>query len=342
MNKYAQSGVDVTRGYESVNLIKELVASTYDLNVLSNLKGFSSMYDLSNLDYNDPVIVSGMDGVGSKLMLAMKSNQLDTIGIDVVAMCVNDIITCGATPLYFLDYIATNKIEPLKIKDIVSGVVKGCLESECSLVGGETAEMPSLYALNHFDLAGCATGVVSKQKIVDPTCIESNDVVIGLHSNGIHSNGYSLVNQIFFKDHNFDFTHQFDCLDTTLINELLKPTKIYVKAIKELNKKYHLKAMAHITGGGFYENIPRIADNYEYIIDKDKLVIPPIFKLIQELGQLEDQEMFETFNMGVGFVIVADKSIALEIVATLNNIGYPSNIIGEVKKYRDDSYLSFR
>ncbi len=341
MNEYAKSGVDVKRGYESVAKIKEDVASTYDKNVLSELGSFGAMYDLSELAIKKPVLVSGTDGVGSKLLLAIESKQLSTIGIDVVAMCVNDVITTGAKPLYFLDYLALNRINPSEVKEIVQGIVEGCLQSECSLVGGETAEMPDLYEKDHFDLAGYCTGVVEKDEIINNK-LEVGHKIIGISSNGLHSNGYSLVRKIFFKDNNYSFDHQFLELDVPLIEELLKPTFIYTKVVLDILQKAEVSAMVHVTGGGFFENAERVLNNEKIVFDKDSIKVLPIFKLIQKLANISDEEMFGTFNMGIGYMICAAPDQVSKITKIIADHGFEASEIGLVEEYSDGCRISFR
>lgn len=305
---YKDAGVDVDAGQREVELIKSIVAKTQSKDVLSSLGGFSGLFNLDLSEIKNPVLVSGTDGVGTKVILAHMLNKHDTIGIDCVAMCVNDILCQGARPLFFLDYIATGKLVPEKMEEIVKGVAEGCIQSSASLIGGETAEMPGVYQEDQYDLAGFAVGVVDKDKIIDGSSIKEGDIIFGLSSNGIHSNGYSLVRKIVFDHCKFDLSEKFDELDSTLGEELLKPTRIYVKEILELLKVVDIKGMSHITGGGFYENIPRmIPDGLCAKIDVRNIPLPKIFSLLEKWGELDKKDMYETFNMGVGLVFAVDK-----------------------------------
>ncbi|MCL1948366.1 MAG: phosphoribosylformylglycinamidine cyclo-ligase, partial [Turicibacter sp.] len=277
-NAYAQSGVNLEAGYESVERIKKHIAKTKRPGVFSGIGAFGAMFDLSELNYEKPLLVSGTDGVGTKLMVAFEADKHDTIGIDCVAMCVNDIVVQGAEPLYFLDYVAVGKNEPAKIEAIVKGVADGCEQSGCALVGGETAEMPDMYSEGHYDLAGFAVGVVEKDKLITGEKVGEGDVLIGLSSSGIHSNGYSLVRKILFKDNAVDLNTHVDSLGTTVGEAVLAPTKIYVKPILELIKKVDVHGMAHVTGGGFDENIPRaLPEGCQAVIKNGSFPIPPIF-----------------------------------------------------------------
>lgn len=305
---YKDAGVDVDAGQKEVELIKSIVAKTQSKDVLSSLGGFSGLFNLDLSEIKNPVLVSGTDGVGTKVILAHKLNKHDTIGIDCVAMCVNDILCQGAKPLFFLDYIATGKLVPEKMEEIVKGVAEGCIQSSASLIGGETAEMPGVYQEDQYDLAGFAVGVVDKDKIIDGSSIKEGDLIFGLSSNGIHSNGYSLVRKIVFDHCKFDLSEKFDELGCSLGEELLKPTRIYVKEILELLKLVDIKGMSHITGGGFYENIPRmIPDGLCAKIDVRNIPLPKIFSLLEKWGELDKKDMYETFNMGVGLVFAVDK-----------------------------------
>ncbi|MGI5948912.1 phosphoribosylformylglycinamidine cyclo-ligase [Peptoniphilus sp.] len=302
---YKDAGVDVDAGQREVDLIKDIVKKTQSKNVLSSLGGFSGLFDLGLEDVKNPVLVSGTDGVGTKVILAHMLDKHDTIGIDCVAMCANDILCQGAKPLFFLDYIATGKLVPEKMAKIVEGVAEGCIQSCASLIGGETAEMPGVYQEEQYDLAGFCVGVVDKDKIIDGSTISKGDIIYGLSSNGIHSNGYSLVRKIVFDVAKLDLNKKYDGLDVTLGEELLKPTRIYVKEILELLKEVDIKGMSHITGGGFYENIPRmIPDGLCAEVDATVVDTPAIFKLLKEWASLKDEDMYGTFNMGVGFVFV--------------------------------------
>lgn len=327
-NAYKQAGVDIEAGYEAVARMKKHVQKTARDGVLGALGGFGGMFDLSVLKLKEPVLVSGTDGVGTKLKLAFMMDQHDTIGIDAVAMCVNDIVVQGAEPLYFLDYIACGKALPEKIEAIVKGVADGCEQAGCALIGGETAEMPGLYRENEYDLAGFAVGACEKQGIITGKSIEAGDVLIGLASSGIHSNGYSLVRKVF---NNWSLIEYVDALGCTLGEELLKPTKIYVKQILSALKKYNLKGMAHITGGGFIENIPRmLPEGLGVELNEKSWQIPNIFKLISEVGQIDYSEMYNIFNMGIGMVIAVNKEEAAAVLAHFNDHGETAFEIGVV------------
>ncbi len=305
---YKDAGVDVANGQKEVELIKKLVEKTQSENVLSKLGGFSGLFSLENLNIKNPVLVSGTDGVGTKVMLAQMMNKHDTIGIDCVAMCVNDILCQGAKPLFFLDYIACGKLVPEKMEKIVKGVADGCLQANASLIGGETAEMPGLYKENDYDLAGFCVGIVDKEKIITGEKIKKGDHIFGLKSSGIHSNGYSLVRKIVLEKEKLSLDEKIEGLDTSLGEELLKPTKIYVKEILALLEKIEINGLSHITGGGFYENIPRmIPDGLCAKIDVRNIPLPKIFSLLEKWGELDKKDMYETFNMGVGLVFAVDK-----------------------------------
>ena len=305
---YKDAGVDVANGQKEVELIKKLVEKTQSENVLSKLGGFSGLFSLENLNIKNPVLVSGTDGVGTKVMLAQMMDKHDTIGIDCVAMCVNDILCQGAKPLFFLDYIACGKLVPEKMEKIVKGVADGCLQANASLIGGETAEMPGLYKENDYDLAGFCVGIVDKEKIITGEKIKKGDHIFGLKSSGIHSHGYSLVRKIVLDNGKLSLDENIEGLDTSLGEELLKPTKIYVKEILALLEKIEINGLSHITGGGFYENIPRmIPDGLCAKIDVRNIPLPKIFSLLEKWGELDKKDMYETFNMGVGLVFAVDK-----------------------------------
>ncbi len=305
---YKDAGVDVANGQKEVELIKKLVEKTQSENVLSKLGGFSGLFSLENLNIKNPVLVSGTDGVGTKVILAQMMDKHDTIGIDCVAMCVNDILCQGAKPLFFLDYIACGKLVPEKMEKIVKGVADGCLQADSSLIGGETAEMPGLYKENDYDLAGFCVGIVDKEKIITGEKIKKGDHIFGLKSSGIHSNGYSLVRKIVLEKEKLSLDEKIEELDTSLGEELLKPTKIYVKEILDLLEKIEINGLSHITGGGFYENIPRmIPDGLCAKIDVRNIPLPKIFSLLEKWGELDKKDMYETFNMGVGLVFAVDK-----------------------------------
>jgi phosphoribosylformylglycinamidine cyclo-ligase len=324
---YKEAGVNLEAGYESVRLIKEKVKSTYDSNVLSSLGGFASLYSLDLSNIKNPILVSGTDGVGTKLKLAFLLDKFDTIGIDCVAMCVNDIACTGAKPLFFLDYIAVGANNPKQIEEIVDGMCKGCIQAGCSLVGGETAEMPGFYKVGEFDVAGFATGVVDKDKLIDGKTIKEGDLIIALPSSGVHSNGFSLIRKIFHtKDSLFKV---YENLEKPLIEYLLEPTRIYVKDILKLNELIKIKGLSHITGGGFFENIPRsIPTGLCAKITKDKIRIPEVFNIIKKEGNVDDKTMFNTFNQGVGLTLIIDKKDKDIVFENIKD----SYLIGEVIK----------
>lgn len=328
---YAKAGVDITAGYKSVELIKKHIAKTNIKGVISSIGGFGGLFELDLKGIKKPVLVSGTDGVGTKLKIAFLMNKHDTIGIDCVAMCVNDIICVGAKPLIFLDYIACGKNYPEKISEIVKGISKGCVQSNCALIGGETAEMPDFYAKDEYDLAGYSTGVVDKSKIINNSLIKKGDIIIALSSSGIHSNGFSLVRKILNID-NSNINNVVKELGKKSIGEiLLTPTKIYVKPILKLLKKIKVKGISHITGGGFYENIPRCIPNGLCAeIEKNKIKILPIFKYIQKIGNIEERDMFNTFNMGVGMCIIVSKKDAEKTIEILSSCKEDAYIIGKI------------
>ncbi len=328
---YAKAGVDITAGYKSVELIKKHIAKTNIKGVISSIGGFGGLFELDLIGIKKPVLVSGTDGVGTKLKIAFLMNKHDTIGIDCVAMCVNDIICVGAKPLIFLDYIACGKNYPEKISEIVKGISKGCVQSNCALIGGETAEMPDFYSKDEYDLAGYSTGIVDKSKIINNSLIKKGDIIIALSSSGIHSNGFSLVRKILNID-NSNINNVVKELGKKSIGEiLLTPTKIYVKPILKLLKKIKVKGISHITGGGFYENIPRCIPNGLCAeIEKNKIKILPIFKYIQKIGNIEERDMFNTFNMGVGMCIIVSKKDAEKTIEILNSCKEDAYIIGKI------------
>ena len=307
-SKYQESGVSLERGYESVRRMKQHIVKTHNKGVVGSIGNFGGLFDLSKYEIKEPLLVSGTDGVGTKLLIAQEAQKHDTIGIDLVAMCVNDVITLGAQPLFFLDYIATGTVDPAVIEDIIKGISLGCIEAGCALIGGETAEMPDMYQPGHYDLAGYTTGVVEKSKQINNESISEGDILIGLPSSGIHSNGYSLVRKIFFKDHNYSLNDFIESLGCTLQEELLKPTAIYVKPVLKVLQTHTIKGMAHITGGGFIENIPRmLPESYGVVIEEATLTPPTIFAVMESLGQIEHAEMYNIFNMGIGMVLIVSK-----------------------------------
>lgn len=330
---YKAAGVDITAGYKAVELMKQHIAKTMTAGALSDIGGFGGLFELDITGMERPVLVSGTDGVGTKLKLAFIMDKHDTIGIDCVAMCVNDIICCGAKPLFFLDYIACGKNVPEKIVEIVKGVAEGCVQSGAALIGGETAEMPGFYGINEYDLAGFSVGVVDRKKVFDNTQIKEGDVIIGLASSGVHSNGFSLVRKVFDIE-NSDIKKPVAELGGKSLGEaLLEPTKIYVKPVLNLSEKVTIKAVSHITGGGFYENIPRsIPKGYSAQIDKSALKILPIFDLIAKTGNIPERDMFNTFNMGVGMSIVVNSEDAETALASLKADGEDAYVIGKIVK----------
>lgn len=327
---YKAAGVDVTAGYKSVELMKKHVARTKIDGVVSGIGGFGGLFAPNFSGMQEPILVSGTDGVGTKLKLAMLLNKHDTIGIDAVAMCVNDIICCGAKPLFFLDYIAIGKNYPEKVAEIVSGIAEGCVQSECALVGGETAEHPGLMPVDDYDVAGFSVGIVDKPKMIDGSKLKAGDVLIGLRSSGVHSNGFSLVRKIF--DINEEtINNTYPELDKPLGETLLTPTKIYVKPLLALINEIDVKAVSHITGGGFYENIPRmLTDGLSAKINKEAIPVLPIFKLMQRVGNIPEHDMFNTFNMGVGMIVAVAKEDADKALAVLKANGEDAVVLGEV------------
>ena len=329
---YEKAGVNLEAGYEVVRRIKKHVASTSRPGVMGNIGAFGGMFDLSALNVKEPVLVSGTDGVGTKLKLAFEMDKHDTIGIDAVAMCVNDVLAQGAEPLEFLDYVAVGRNEPQKVEAIVAGVADGCRQAGCALVGGETAEMPGFYPEQEYDLAGFTVGVVEKSKIIDNTKMQAGDAVIALPSSGVHSNGFSLVRKIFNVEY-ADIWQHYDELSGTLGETLLTPTKIYVKPVLALMEQVDVRAVSHITGGGFYENIPRaLAAGCVAKLEKKSLRMPPIFPLLQKVGKIPERDMFNTFNMGVGMAVVVPGDRADESVRILKEAGEDAYILGEIAK----------
>lgn len=328
---YKEAGVDVTAGYKAVELMKQHVAKTMTSGVLSGIGGFGGLFELDMNGINKPVLVSGTDGVGTKLKIAFLMDKHDTVGIDCVAMCVNDIICCGAKPQFFLDYIAVGKNYPEKIAEIVSGVAEGCIQSGCALIGGETAEMPGFYPIDEYDLAGFSVGVVDKDKILQPDTQKTGDVLVAIKSSGVHSNGFSLVRKVFDVSEETLKTTYDELGGKTLGETLLTPTKIYVKAIMKLIDEVKVKSISHITGGGFYENIPRsLPKGLSAKIKKDDVQILPIFKLLQKVGNIPERDMFNTFNMGVGMIVAVDKADAQKAVEVINSTGEEAYILGEL------------
>ncbi len=329
-NSYKEAGVDVTAGYKSVELMKKYVQSTYIPGVESDLGGFGGLFAPDIKDMKKPILVSGTDGVGTKLKLAFLMDKHDTIGQDCVAMCVNDIVCCGARPLFFLDYMSLWKNIPEMVATIVKGVTDGCKMAGCALVGGETAEMPGLYSENEYDLAGFSVGIVDQEKMINSESIEVGDVVIGLASSGVHSNGFSLVRKIFNVNEE-NLKEYREELGKTLGEALIEPTKIYVKPVLKLLEQIKVKGISHITGGGFYENMPRMLNEKVALnIDKDSYEVPAIFKLIQKEGNIPLRDMYNTFNMGIGMAIIVPKDEQEKALEILKEAGETAYVIGEV------------
>ena len=327
---YKEAGVDVTAGYKSVELIKEYVKGTYNSSVVSDLGGFGGLYAPNLAGMKQPILVSGTDGVGTKLKLAFLLNKHDTIGQDCVAMCVNDIICCGAAPMFFLDYLALGKNVPEVVATIVKGVTDGCKKAGCALVGGETAEMPGFYPVDEYDLAGFSVGIVDKEKMIEPSKIKAGDAVIGITSSGVHSNGFSLVRKIFNVNEE-NLKEYKEELGTTLGECLLTPTKIYVKPVLKLLEQVEVKGISHVTGGGFYENLPRmLKDDVSIEIDKDSYPVLPIFKMLQKEGNVPERDMYNTFNMGIGMALIVDKNDVEKTLAILKENGEEAYEIGRI------------
>lgn len=327
-NVYKQAGVDVEAGYEAVERMKKHIKRTTRSEVLGGIGAFAGLFELTSLNYKEPVLVSGTDGVGTKLMLAFEADKHDTIGIDLVAMCVNDIVAQGAKPLFFLDYIGCGKNDPAVIEQIVAGVSEGCVLSGAALIGGETAEMPGMYNENEYDLAGFAVGIAEKSKLITGESIKADDVVIGVASSGIHSNGYSLVRQVV---KGLDLNETYEGLSVPLGQALLEPTRIYAKSIAAVMDKLTIKGISHITGGGFYENLPRVLpEGLGVELDESTWKVPEILTFIQEKGQISTKEMYGIFNMGVGMAVVVGKEDAGEVITILQDLGEEASIIGKV------------
>ncbi|WP_157154385.1 phosphoribosylformylglycinamidine cyclo-ligase [Brachyspira murdochii] len=325
---YADSGVNREEGYKAVSLMKEVVAKTMHSNVLNTIGSFGAMYELGK--YNNPVLVSGTDGVGTKLEIAFSMKKYDTVGIDAVAMCVNDVLCHGAKPIFFLDYLACGKLNGETASLIVKGIADGCYEAGAALIGGETAEMPGFYKEGDYDIAGFCVGVVEKDKIIDGANVAEDDVIIGISSSGFHSNGFSLIRKL-VRDYNAVFEGE------KIGETLLVPTKIYVKKVLPLLEKYNIKGMAHITGGGLIENVPRaIAKGYKAVIKKDSFQTPNIFNYIRYLGNIKEEEMYNTFNMGIGFVIIASKDDKDNIIRDLKDMNEEAYDIGYIAKNEDE------
>ncbi len=332
---YKKSGVDIDKGNKLVDIIKPLARSTFKPHVMSDLGSFGAFCKLDTKKYKDPVLVSGTDGVGTKLKIAFMMNKHDTVGIDLVAMCVNDILTSGAQPLFFLDYFASGKLSTKQATDVIKGIAEGCKMADCSLIGGETAEMPGFYDKGEYDLSGFSVGAVGKKSIIDGSKIKNGDVIIGLASSGIHSNGYSLVRKLFFDMKKYSPKKKIKEFGCSLGEELLKPTKIYVKSVMKVIKDYKVNGIAHITGGGLTENLPRIIPSkakLRLVIEKGSWPVLPIFEKIRELGKVPEDEMLKTFNMGIGMVLIVKKADAPAVIKKLRRLKEKAYVIGSVEK----------
>ncbi len=332
---YKASGVDIHKGNRLVDIIKPLARSTFKPYVMADIGSFGALCSLDTKRYKNPVLVSGTDGVGTKLKIAFMMNRHDTVGIDLVAMCVNDVLTSGARPLFFLDYFASGKLSTRQAGNVIKGIADGCKMADCSLIGGETAEMPGFYDKGEYDLSGFTVGVVDKKNIITGSEIRNGDVLIGLGSSGIHSNGYSMVRKLFFDIKKYSPKKKIKELGCSIGEELLKPTRIYVKSVLKAIDNYYVKGIAHITGGGLTENLPRILSrksNLKFVLEKDSWPVHTIFNLIQSMGNVSDAEMYKTFNMGIGMVLVVSKTDSQKIVRRMKRLGEDAYIIGHVER----------
>ncbi|MFP5108365.1 phosphoribosylformylglycinamidine cyclo-ligase [Neobacillus sp. C211] len=334
---YRQAGVNIDAGNEAVERMKKHVKKTFRPEVLTGLGGFGALFKPDLTKMEEPVFVSGTDGVGTKLKIAFAMNKHDTIGIDAVAMCVNDVIVQGAEPLFFLDYLACGKIIPEKIEAIVKGIADGCVQAGCSLIGGETAEMPGMYQDEEYDIAGFTVGMVDQKHVIDGSQVKEGQVLIGLASSGVHSNGFSLVRKVLLEDAKFSLGDYVDELGAELGSVLLEPTKIYVKSILSTVRKYTVYGLVHVTGGGFYDNIPRILPKgFQAEIKEGSWKVPGIFSFIQKSGEISDYDMFRTFNMGIGMILVVDSVDTTAIIEHLQTLGEDAYVIGTVQKGTED------
>lgn len=328
---YANAGVDLDRGYEVVKRIKQYAKKTHRDGVIGDIGAFGGLFGLDLKKYHDPVLVSGTDGVGTKLLLSTAFERFDTVGIDLVAMCVNDVVASGAEPLFFLDYIASGRTDPDQVEQVIKGISEGCVLSGCALIGGETAEMPGLYRKGHFDLAGFCVGVVERSKIIKPDAMAVGDILIGLKSSGIHSNGYSLVRKILAKNRSLDLDKIDPVLKSTPKEALMEPTKIYVKPILALIREVKVKGIAHITGGGFHENLPRmLKKGLGVAIDLEAIPLPPVFIWLAEKGRLDRMDMYHVFNMGMGMALVVERDDVSKTMDLLKANGETPFIAGEI------------
>ncbi|MCD5390309.1 phosphoribosylformylglycinamidine cyclo-ligase [candidate division NPL-UPA2 bacterium] len=331
--KYKEAGVDIEAGDRLVTKIKSLVKGAFRPEVISGIGGFGGLFRLDTKKYKDPVLVAGTDGVGTKLKVATLCNKFDTVGVDLVAMCVNDLLPRGAEPLFFLDYLAVGKLKPDWAEEVIRGIAKGCEIAGCALLGGETAEMPGVYPEGEYELAGFAVGVVERNRLIDGSRIGVGDKIIGLASNGLHSNGYSMVRKILFEEKGLSVKDRLPEIEESVGAELLKPTRIYVRPILGLLQKFEIRGIAHITGGGMVGNIPRILpEGCQAVIRKSSWEVPPIFEIIHEEGRISDEEMFRVFNMGIGMVVIAREDEAEGVRATLTEMGETPYPIGEISK----------
>lgn len=330
---YKKAGVDIDEADKFIKMISPMVKKTFRKEVLTEIGLFAGLFKLDIKKYKEPILVSGTDGVGTKLKIAFEADKHDTIGVDLVAMCVNDILTLGSEPLFFLDYFATGKLNAKKASQVIKGIIDGCKQAGCALIGGETAELPGFYKKNEYDLAGFVVGIVDREKIINGTEIKEGDAIIGIESSGLHSNGYSLVRKVFFDIGKFKLDQHIPELGCSLVEELLKPTQIYVNAYFSLRKSVNIKGMAHITGGGIPGNLPRILPkNINAVINKKSWQILPIFHLVQKIGKISDSEMFKVFNMGIGYILVVESGHTKKALSILNKIGQRAYLIGEIIK----------
>ncbi|WP_027339638.1 phosphoribosylformylglycinamidine cyclo-ligase [Halonatronum saccharophilum] len=338
---YKDAGVDIKAGEETVDKISKDVKSTFGPEVLTGLGGFGGLFAPDLKGYKEPVLVSGTDGVGTKLKIAFMMDKHDSVGIDLVAMCVNDILAQGAKPLFFLDYLATGKLDPNKAADIVKGITLGCKQADSALIGGETAEMPDFYDAGEYDLAGFVVGIVDKDKVITGQDIKPGDKVIGLASSGIHSNGYSLARKIFFEVGGYKLEDKVEGLASNLGEELIKPTKVYVKPVLKVLEEYDVKGIAHITGGGIIENIPRVLpEGTKVVVDKSSWEVPDVFKVMQNIGEVEEKEMHRTFNMGIGMTLVVKAEDVDGVMESLKKSGEEAYLIGDVQE--GDKLVQFK